>query len=175
MKNLINSASRLSIFVLRASWLLILPLIWLGPVVDSGQAANGDPIVVEVNSFEDVKKGNDGACSLREAIIAANTDKGSGGKPGECKADDGTHTIILKPGTYALTRTDNGKEDSSQTGDLDVIDNLTILVEGPGATIDGTGITDRVFHILSGDVTITGLTIHNPGQDDWFEIYNPME
>jgi CSLREA domain-containing protein len=122
----------------------------------------------------DEKKGNDGLCSLREAIIAANTDKKESGKPGECRAGNGPDSIILPAGTYFLTRSDNGNENAGQTGDLDITDDLTIIVKGPGATIDASGITDRVFHIPGGNVNISDVTIKNGGSnvDDGGGIYN---
>jgi CSLREA domain-containing protein len=132
------------------------------PVAQDGVCPQGS---ICVNTPLDEKKGNDGLCSLREAIIAANSDKSSGTKPGECANGNGPDTIILPPGTYFLTRTDNGNEDASQTGDLDITDSLNISVDGPGATIDASGITDRILHILSGDVSITGVTFKNGGSN----------
>ena len=47
-----------------------------------------------------------GACSLREAIIAANSNAPSGATPGECPSGSSasTDTINVPAGTYALTR-----------------------------------------------------------------------
>ncbi len=127
----------------------------LGPVY-SGRASS----FITVNYPYDDKIGNDDNCSLREAIIAANKDKKSGGPPNECIAGNGADTIILPAGHYTLSRTDNGKEDSANTGDLDILDDLTIIGAGADVTfIDGNGITDRIFHTISGQVTISGVTI----------------
>jgi pentapeptide MXKDX repeat protein len=161
--------------VLRLFWLLTLAFLVLqivNVVQASAPLAAGDDIVV--NSTADIKKGNDGLCTLREAVIAANTDKPSGGKKGECIAGNGADIIILPSDTYFLSRTDNGKEDASQTGDLDITGDLHIIVKGPGATVDASAITDRVFHILSGNVTVTGVTIKNGGGnvDDGGGVYN---
>ncbi len=73
-------------------------------------------------------------CSLREAVIAADTDQG--GK------------IVLRPGKrYMLTRRGAG-ENNTLTGDLDLhfpgIEVTTKGRRGPMATIDANGI-DRVF------------------------------
>ena len=38
---------------------------------------------------------NDGACSLREAVAAANTDTASGSSHGECPAGNGSDTITI--------------------------------------------------------------------------------
>ena len=95
---------------------------------------------------------NDGSCapsdcSLREAIIAANSAAG---------ADE----ITLPAGTYALTIVGAG-EDSAATGDLDITQALTITGAGPDSTIiDATSlISDRVFHVLGGPVHFQGITI----------------
>jgi hypothetical protein len=49
---------------------------------------------------------NNGVCSLREAVIAANTNTASGGMAGECAADQAAPTvdvINIPAGTYTLT------------------------------------------------------------------------
>ena len=45
-----------------------------------------------VNSTADIVA-DDGQCTLRETIIAANTDSASGTMPGECPAGSGADTI----------------------------------------------------------------------------------
>ncbi|WP_316860904.1 DUF4347 domain-containing protein [uncultured Cohaesibacter sp.] len=96
--------------------------------------------------------GDDGAISLREALIAANNTTGS-------------DTIILSSGTYTLS-IEGESEDLCATGDLDVVDDVTILGEGMGSTIiDANGI-DRVLEVSSGslelsDVTLTGGELSN--------------
>jgi CSLREA domain-containing protein/uncharacterized repeat protein (TIGR02543 family) len=86
-----------------------------------------------------------GHCTLRAAIMEAN-------------ALPGADTITLPPGTYTLTIPGAG-EDAAATGDLDITGDLTI--NGAGAlftTINGNSI-DRVFDVLAGAVTISGLTV----------------
>src|SRR5687767_1162009 len=58
---------------------------------------------------------SDGDCSLREAIRAANLDRGVDA----CPAGTATDTITLPPGTYTLT-IPGGDEDGALTGDLDI-------------------------------------------------------
>jgi CSLREA domain-containing protein len=96
----------------------------------TGSAAS----VIEVNTSEDVSK-NDGQCSLREAVTSANKDSKSGGKPGECSAGSGPDTILLPAGIYTLSKSDNGQEDSSSTGDLDIRGDLYIIGDGPDSTM----------------------------------------
>ena len=166
MNNILNRFRKLSPYAVSLVLFAALSFMMLWSVSES--RASGDIIV---NSPTDAKQ-NDGQCTLREAIIAANTDKRSGGKPGECPAGNGADTIILAADTYSLTRSDSGKEDASQTGDLDITDDLTI-VGGPGVTIEADGINDRILHVVSGNVSISGVTIQGgnvPG--DGGGIYN---
>ena len=60
---------------------------------------------ISVNTFDDVI-GDDGVCSLREAVIAANTNSPSGAAAGECAAGQAAPTvdvISLPAGTYTLS------------------------------------------------------------------------
>jgi CSLREA domain-containing protein len=124
---------------------------------------------ITVTTTSDTIDDTDGLCSLREAIIAANTDAAFGG----CAAGSGTDTIMFDPAlsypaTIVLTQT-GANEDAALTGDLDISGTLTI--DGPGAqllTIDGNQL-DRVFEIRSGGrVTVQGLMVQhgNPGAAD---------
>jgi fibronectin-binding autotransporter adhesin len=103
---------------------------------------------------------DNGSCTLREAIIAANTDA----RVDTCAAGGANDYINLKAATYVLTAT-GISENAAQTGDLDIADALTIEGAGPGNTIiDASGvISDRVFDIRSGagTVVISGVTIIN--------------
>jgi large repetitive protein len=105
---------------------------------------------------------NDGVCnsdcSLREAISAAN-------------ASPGADTITLPAGTYQLTIANAGgtNEDANATGDLDVLDSLTIQGAGSGSTIIEAGTNtlngiDKVFGLnpictSPINVTIDGVTV----------------
>jgi len=105
--------------------------------------------------------------SLREAIDFANLHP------------DQNLTILMRPGTYHLTRT-GSEENNNLTGDLDIgnrMGKLTILSppgraiqnnpdkltglspDKPLVTIDATGLGDRVLDILGGDVTLIGLKL----------------
>ena len=105
---------------------------------------------------------DDGLCSLREAIIAANTDA----PYSNCPSGAGADTIEFSPNlplplTITLT-TIGADEDGALTGDLDINGSLTILGLGSNnSLLDGNG-TDRVFDIRPGaHVTITSLTVRN--------------
>ena len=97
----------------------------------------------------------DGFCSLREAIIAANTDTAVDA----CPAGNGADTINLPPADYVLVIAGRG-ENAAQTGDLDISEGLTITGAGSAiTTIDANGL-DRVIDIFgTTSVSISGVTI----------------
>lgn len=86
-----------------------------------------------------------GACTLREAILAAN-------------ANPGEDVVVLRPKTtYSLSIAGVG-ENGGLTGDLDVTGALQVVATGRGrATIDGEGL-DRVFD-LHAPAALEGLRI----------------
>jgi predicted outer membrane repeat protein len=122
-------------------------------------AWNGELALVTVDTTDDVVNGVttdiaalittpgiDGI-SLREAIIATN-------------ATAGADTIVLSAGTYTITIGGAG-EDLAASGDLDILDDLTVVGTGPtGTTISGGGL-DRVFDVDKdvGNVVIADLAM----------------
>ena len=141
-----------SLFAWAWAFVVLLALsLWLVP---ASRAAT----TITVNSTLD-QAASDGKCTLREAIIAANRDQRSGTRAGECPAGNGSDTIIVPAGTYILTRNDNGNENAAVTGDLDITASLVISPTGPVTISVNAAYTDRIFHIISGDVTLKGLTI----------------
>jgi CSLREA domain-containing protein len=133
-----------------------------------------EPATIIVTSIDDVI-GDDGVCTLREAIIAANTNTPSGLAAGECQAglEFATDTILLAPDAiYSLT-IDSTNEDGALDGDLDIWDNspatdLVIRVEGGGAATisQDASVDDRVLDILGATVQIEGLTLTG-GSNVW--------
>ncbi|HEX8854645.1 MAG TPA: CSLREA domain-containing protein [Thermoleophilaceae bacterium] len=102
----------------------------------------------------------DSDCSLREAVIAANS----------TEADD---TIVLDPGHYNLT-IEGSEEDQAADGDLDLLDNGSITITGTSARntiIDGLGTADadnlieseRVFDVYA-RASISNVTIQGGSQ-----------
>jgi CSLREA domain-containing protein len=112
---------------------------------------------VEPNTFSDENGGGTG-CSLREAILATNTDTAFGG----CPAGGGADTIPLAAGTYGLSIPPGTTGDDKLDGDLDVQGQLTITHTGiQPAVVDGGGV-DRVIHVLgAANLTALGFTIRN--------------
>ncbi|MCU1399341.1 MAG: hypothetical protein JWN62_2450 [Acidimicrobiales bacterium] len=96
-----------------------------------------------------------GAGSLRAAVNVANS-------------SGGAHTIQLGAGKYSLTLT-GAQEDGNVSGDLDVLQPLTITGLGSGQTfIDAKNITDRVLHVLgNGQLTLVGVTVQNGNGVDY--------
>ena len=119
--------------------------VWL----NQAGAASGVNTTVDDNILN-------GNCTLREAIIAANSDEGVD----LCPPGSGPDTITLAAGIYTLAVAGTDEDDAA-TGDLDITAPLTITGAGYDQTfIDADGI-DRVFDIFpsAGTVVISGVTI----------------
>jgi len=133
-------------------------------------AKSGLAAAISVSSAADVLNGSDGVCTLREAIIAANTNTASGPAAGECPAGSGADTIILPAGEYTFQIDNIGQENASANGDLDITADLTLTgagtacaVAGPRCSkVDGNHL-DRVFHVVGSetDVLISQLAIYS--------------
>jgi CSLREA domain-containing protein len=110
---------------------------------------------ITVNSTADVAFVNDGLCTLREAIAAANNNTASGAVAGECAAgsSSGADTI-----SFSVTGTIN------LTGALPNISS-SMSINGPGSgqlTIQrNTGGDYRIFSVTGSPVSISGLTARN--------------
>lgn len=141
-------------------WLWLLPWLALLPLGLAGrglQAAPQDTFVV--NTLIDVQDAvlGDGVCetilatcSLRAAIQEAN----AFGNP---------ETIILPAAKFSLTLA--GADNTALRGDLDITAPLSLVGAGAASTIiDAGAINERVVHVLSGTVTIAGVTLQN-GRD----------
>lgn len=138
-----------------------------------GGAAAAPAAEIQVTMKEDVVA-NDGRCSLREAIDAANTDSRSGSKAGECIAGQklpAVDVILLRRGTYRLKRGAAG-DDLNVGGDLDVTESVVIQGKGQRGTVIQNGVGDpavagdgdRLFDVDPGsaggvDVTFSKLTL----------------
>jgi CSLREA domain-containing protein len=125
---------------------------------------------IVVNNVADLVA-NDGLCTLREAIISANTDTPSGSASGECPAGSGADIISLAAGIYTLT-----------TANLRILSEITILGETAETTIiqastcnpvDPGEICTHDWQVFSvdysdsyqGHLTLNGVTLRhgNPG------------
>ena len=107
------------------------------------------PATLTVNTTLDVLGHDNGMLSLRQAIIDTN-------------GSSTANTISLPAGMYTLTLAGTG-ENNCLTGDLDIMTSskgsLTITGAGAGLTVVDGNSLDRVFQVLSGTVTLSGMTI----------------
>jgi len=129
-------------------------------------AASATTATILVTTTQDVIA-DDGQCSLREAVIAANTDSAFS----DCASGSGMDVInfdssIPLPATFTLTLT-GANEDDALTGDLDIHQTLTINGSGSADIILDGDLTDRIFEIHpaagtnQNPVTLNNLTIRN--------------
>ncbi len=98
---------------------------------------NSTADAIDVSPGDGVCASQAGQCTLRAAVIEANS------RPGP---DTITFGIL---GTFQLTLP-GANENAAQTGDLDVTESLTIIGNGKAGTIidgGGTAVNDRVFHV----------------------------
>ncbi len=113
--------------------------------------------IIVVNTLADELTDNDGLCSLREAIIAANHNTPMGG----CPAGTGLDSIVLPVGTIVLTIPGADEEDA-RSGDLDITSDMRISGKGINSTFIDGGKLDRVFHVtVLSTVRFSHLTIQN--------------
>jgi CSLREA domain-containing protein len=105
---------------------------------------------ITVNSFTDVVA-DDGKCTLREAIKAANQDNPSGSMPEECPAGSGADVVSLPAGMYLL----------SPGSAMHLNSEMEIVGEGQAiTTIHGLGATQIFYRSSSpSHVTIRDLTL----------------
>ena len=141
-----STRSRLSLVVLGA---LTLPLLLTG----AGCQPAAD---ITVTTTQD-ELNNDGDCSLREAVQAANTDSAVDA----CAAGSGPDIIAVPAGTYRLTKAGT-HEQQNLRGDLDILSVLTLRGANRQSTIiDGAGL-DRELDVFGGAAaTVTDLTLRN--------------
>jgi len=129
--------------------------------------------VIVVNSSSDAAA-NDGKCTLREAIVAANTNTASGAMPGECAKGDagadvihfsipggGVHTIQPSSALPSITEplTIDGYSQPGTSPNTLAVGNdavLSIEIDGTNAGPILTGLID----VQAGPSTIRGLVVN---------------
>lgn len=139
---------------LRAFWLATIT-----GVITLLAAPAAGAVEIKVTTTADEFNANPGACSLREAIWAANHDLVLQA-PG-CTAGSGTDEITVPAGTYNRTIPGSG-EQGDATGDFDLTAPATIRHSGGGSTIVDAKGFDRAFEINApggSSVAISGITI----------------
>lgn len=99
-----------------------------------------------VNSTNDTVA-DDGECTLREAIIAANTDTASGATVGECAAGSGADVIGFSVAGSILL----GSDQAAISSDVSIL--------GAGAITLSGATLHQVLIVTTGTVSLSGLTI----------------
>lgn len=151
-------------------WLFILLLLAVIPFATLFHTAARPLNFITVSTTADTTA-NDGLCSLREAVQAANTDTPSGGAAGECNAGDGADFINLPSGTYPLS---GRGDDTNETGDLDILSDISIDgTSGVTITISCSGCeSDRLLDVHSGaSLAIYDVTLANGRAPGGFAIF----
>ncbi len=138
--------------VLRLSVAAVLVASGVLATIRSVPIARAATITVDTTTDDLTVNGN---CTLREAIIAANTDTAVDA----CPAGNGADTIEIPAGTYILSIAPTGPDDAA-SGDLNITADLTLNGSGPNiTTIEANGI-DRVLDVANGStVSISRLTL----------------
>lgn len=143
----------------RRAALLVAATLLVAPAL-----ARAATIIVD-STADDLALGATGTCTLREAVIAANTDAAVD----TCAAGNGADLIHISAGTYTLTipRPADGS-DTPAVGDLDITSDVTLEGAGAGLTVLDGNQTSRVIEIApSGHlVTTRDLTITHGNAED---------
>lgn len=127
---------------------VLLSVVTVLGVLGTAGAANAATFTVTTTNDS-----NDGACtaslcSLRDAVVAADTAGGS-------------NTILVGPGTYTYSIASTGTNDPT-TGDLDINNDSSVTITGAGSgqTVINPNGVDRAFAVQSGaTLTLSGMTI----------------
>ncbi|MEM9557547.1 MAG: choice-of-anchor Q domain-containing protein [Acidobacteriota bacterium] len=124
------------------TWLLILAV---AAILLYARPAPGAEILV--NTTSDGIVDDDGRCTLREAVAAANADAPLHG----CSAGSGPDVIVLFFSQDHVLDEAGANEDQNLTGDFDIRSDITIRPEAPTGRvrIDAAGL-DRVFDVFDG-------------------------
>jgi|CXWL01.1.fsa_nt_gi CSLREA domain-containing protein len=114
-----------------------------------------------VNSTADTVAAGDGLCTLREAIVAANTNTASGGVAGECAAGEAPPAVDI----VAFALPGGGVQTISPATELPIV-STRMVIDGysqPGATenslVEGTNADLRVALDGVGAGNVSGLRI----------------
>lgn len=109
-------------------------------------------IVVD-STADDLDQGNNGNCTLREAVIAANRNEGRDAcPPGE--AAPVVDEIVVPAGVYLLAIDGPGSQHNpADQGDLNLLEDVDIRGAGQAVTIIDGDFIDRVFEISTFSVT----------------------
>ena len=128
-----------------------LALSWQAAAANSNQP-HAVHTTITVNTLVDDFTPNNGTCSLREAVQAANTDLAVDA----CAAGSASDTIQLAAGSYQLSLTG---ADGPQTGDLDLNGTIQITGVTSATSIIDANRIDRALEITGGNVRLSNLQV----------------
>ncbi len=134
--------------------LLTLPI----PAASAPQPVFHFEVAVTTTTDEYDTSGSGTGCSLREAIKVMNNGTDFGGCVFELATGPGPGRIFVPSGIYTLTIA-GAAENSDATGDLDIASSMIMSATGAVTVTQSFGAPDRLFHIVSGNVTMRGLVI----------------
>jgi len=158
--NLLRPHSRALIFTLICTIFLVYTFV----------TTSAAGTTITVNSTADVANTNDGLCTLREAITAANNNFASGGVAGECAAgsSDGSDTIDLTGLSGSITLT-TALPDITSDAILNGPGTGTLTLQRSSSTFgifivnSNATVTISSFAFLGGDPNGTAVTNNNNG------------
>jgi CSLREA domain-containing protein len=146
-------------------------------------AFRAHPATITVNSEGDVTA-DDGACTLREAIVASQSNLASGAMPGECAAGEplpavdtiafaipgaGLHSILLTdllPGIVETVVIDGYTQPGATANTLAVGDDAMLRIQ-----IDGSGFSNDLFKLQPGsDGSVVRGLVMNHVNNAYFQI-----
>ena len=144
-------------------WKRIVNLVVVFVFASSFLAISPNPVAagayIQVNTTIDYPTVNNSFCTLRWAIIAANTNARYGGCPAGVP---GAVNFIFLPASvnmYILS-IPGASEDNSLAGDLDILSSMEISGAGASVSKIYSSNTDRVFHIYNtSNITLRNLEI----------------
>lgn len=148
---------------MRASLILAILLVLVLFGLQPAASVAGSAIVVTTAS--DVIA-DDGMCSLREAVIAANTDAATSGCPAGNGADVITFDAALPAPVHITLQSSNPApdDDSSLTGDLDFAGVVTLQTSAAVPVVLDGAAQGGVVDVRPGaQVTLSGLELRNAG------------
>ncbi|MFZ5699106.1 MAG: Calx-beta domain-containing protein [Pseudomonadota bacterium] len=133
----------------------LLPLLGV-PVLFALACTELRAATIFVTSATDSFSTADG-CSIREALINANTDSKSGSV--ECARGSGADLIVLPPQTINMQGS-AAEEDDPRVGDLDVTSDITFIGGGAQFSLLEADYGGRIFDVQAGGtLTVRGLTL----------------
>jgi CSLREA domain-containing protein len=110
---------------------------------------------INVDTTADDNNGTVAGCSLREAVIAANTNANFGQCIGSGAFGTDTINVPASGSNYQLTLAGVDDNGTGGGGDIDITTAMNIVGAGANSVIVQQTIVDRVFHIPSSSIAVS--------------------